>query len=117
MVTAMIINLAGSARARDAQKTLRFETRAADEKSVHLRDARELRRVLRLDAAAVKDAAGGGLLAAPELFQQPPHLTMDRLDLLGRCVMAGADRPDRLVRDRDQFYNIFPQPLQRGFEL
>src|ERR1043166_641731 len=99
MVTASIISL--SKCPRDFQKTVGVQARAADKESVDLRDRRKLARVLCFDAPAVENAAVSGVIAVPELSQQPSQAAMHVFDLLRRGVMAGADRPHGLVRDCD----------------
>lgn len=55
--------------------------------------------VVGLDAAAVKNASGVGNFSIPR-GDQPANVRMRGLCLLRARGLAGADRPDRLVRDQ-----------------
>src|SRR5207302_1192313 len=86
---------------RDRQEAPGLERAGADEGSVDLLFREELRRVLRRDRAAIEDARrgrGGLPEAVPEEAAQDA-VGFGRLRR-GRGA-ARADRPDRLVRERE----------------
>ena len=85
----------------DRGERVDLERCAADQRAVDVREGEELRGVLRLYAAAVEDPRALGLLAVAVGDQRADE--RDRvLGLLGCRRQPGADRPDRLVGDRDR---------------
>ena len=84
--------------------------------AVDVGQGEQLRRVVGLDAAAVEDPRALGLLAVAVGDQRADE--RDRvLGLLGRRRQPGADRPDRLVGDRDDAELLGLELLEAGLDL
>src|SRR6202171_272885 len=80
-------------------EVVHLERRAPDERAVDVRLTEQLGGVVRLDAPAVLDAHRLGGLGTSHLAQEPADLPVHFLRLAGGGGLAGADGPDRLVRE------------------
>src|SRR5216684_494095 len=90
---------AGSDRADQGGEALDVEARAPDQALVHVRFAKKLGDVVRLDAPAIQNAA---LLRGigPEPLPEPPANVLVRLlSLRGGGHASGPDGPHRFVCD------------------
>src|SRR6185437_1152871 len=97
MVKSMLVPAQRSTRRSTyGEKVGRFQGSATDQPAVYIRLSEQLGRVVRLDAASVKDAgrtSDFSIRAGQLATQQRVHLLR-----LGRTRgTAGADRPNRLV--------------------
>ena len=69
---------------------------ATDKRATHLRNSKQLGRVIRLDRAAVQDADGSPACAQAR-HQSGADVLVDTFHLGGTRRAAGSDGPDRLV--------------------
>ena len=76
---------------RNRPEIVGVQAGAADERAVHLSEAEDRIRILRVDRAAIKDASARWYAVA--------HRGVRRGDVFHRRGQPGTDRPDRLVRD------------------
>src|SRR5258706_8411694 len=83
------VHLFRSCSLQDRQKIRRHQRGAADQAAIDVGHRKNRRRVLRLDAAAVKNRR----VLPHALAQERVHC----LRLLGRRIAPGANRPDRLL--------------------
>src|SRR6476620_5724935 len=86
----------------DLEEALDVERGAADERAIDVGLADQLLRVVGLHAAAVDHVACVGRGAAEPLAQPLTDVRVRLLRLDRRRGPAGADRPDRLVRDHER---------------
>src|SRR5690554_5846155 len=98
---------------RDRPKIAGVEAGSPDEGAIDVLDTEQLRRVCRLNGAAVENP--GGLALRHTIAQEPADVCMDLRHLAGRRRPAGADRPHRLVGDHQ--IGAAHTVRQRAFEL
>src|ERR1041385_4497495 len=87
----------GCGRTHKLRPGTRIERRAADEDAVQLVFRQQLGGVLQVHAATVQGHVGRG--GHPLLFQPAANGLVHLGGILGSRVAAGADCPDRFVRD------------------
>src|SRR3954452_23309373 len=85
--------------AADRPELVRLEARSAHQTAVHVGLRHDAADVVRLDRAAVQDAYAVRGRVAVRLADPVPERRADLLRVLRGRHLAGADRPDRLVRD------------------
>src|SRR3989338_3407252 len=89
-------------RLHDGTKPLRFQAGPADQRPIDIGLLEQDGRIGRIDAAAVLDAHRGCRLRPAALADPLSNERVGFLSLVRRGVFAGADRPDRLIREDDE---------------
>src|SRR5260370_21882418 len=105
-----------SGSGQDCQELIRLQRGATDQTAVDIRHCEQLGRIAGLDAAAIKNARGGGTSSIPRPDTGAAEL-VHILRLLGGGVATGADRPHRVVGHHAQLECAGTAQLQHHIEL
>src|SRR5438105_2997756 len=105
-----------SGSGQDCQELIRLQRGATDQTAVDIRHREQLGRIAGLDAAAIKNARGGGDSSIPGPDTGADELVRI-LRLLGCGVATGADRPHRLVGHHARLERAGTAQLQHHIEL
>lgn len=91
-----------SDRRRDSQEIFRLQTGAAYERAVYILNGEDISRVRRLDRPAIEKAHSAAALLAQKVYSRLSHDDMYGGDFVIGRGLAAADRPDRLIGERER---------------
>src|SRR5258708_1688281 len=107
----------GLARGYDGGEVSCLKTGAADERAIDIGAREKFLSIVRLDAPAVLDTDRVRGEQARDLADSSAHDAADAVGFVGRADLAGADGPDRLIREYDVAGELTRHVREGGLRL